>query len=69
MKLLSYKDKQRILISSKKLKNTGIYINEDFSLETTNIRKMLKVKMFEEREKGKYAIIKYDRLYVDTFRK
>jgi hypothetical protein len=69
MKCLSYKDKQRILMQTRKLKNTGIYINEDFSLETTNIRKSLKVKMFEERRKGKYAIIKYDRLYVDAFRK
>ncbi|XP_065678519.1 uncharacterized protein LOC136093436 [Hydra vulgaris] len=41
IKLLNYKDKVKILKNSNKLKGSGIYINEDFSLETTIIRKKL----------------------------
>ena len=39
IKLLSYKDKMDILKNAKYLKGTGYYINEDFSYETTMIRK------------------------------
>ena len=34
MKILNYKDKVKILKNARSLKNTGVYINEDFSKET-----------------------------------
>ena len=68
LKLLRYKDKQLILQNSKKLKDTGIYIYEDFSDETNRIRKDLKEQMKQERDKGKYCVINYDRLIIKEFR-
>ena len=41
LKLLNYQDKERIMENAKKLKNTGIFINEDFSKETIEKRKKL----------------------------
>ena len=40
-KLLGYKDKEVMLQNAKKLKDTGIYIYEDFSDETNMIRRSL----------------------------
>ena len=39
--LLCFKDKQKILQNAKKLKDTGIYVYEDFSNETMEVRKSL----------------------------
>ena len=69
MKLLSYKDKEIILANSKKLNGTGIYINEDFSEETRKIRRSLREQMKEERKRGKYCVIKYDKLFTREFKK
>jgi len=68
-KLLNYKDKERILSSAKKLKNTKIFINEDFSDDTNKIRRELKEKMKHARAEGKYAEIIYDKLVIREFRK
>ena len=38
---LRFKDKQKILQNAKKLKDTGIYVYEDFSNETMEVRKSL----------------------------
>ncbi|XP_065639535.1 uncharacterized protein LOC136072290 [Hydra vulgaris] len=69
IKLLNYKDKVKILKNANKLKGSEIYINEDFSLETTIIRK----KLFEESKthwiNGKYSVVIYDKLIVKEFRK
>ena len=40
-RLNRFKDKQRILNNAKKLKNTGIFIHEDFSKDTMEFRKSL----------------------------
>ncbi|XP_065684339.1 uncharacterized protein LOC136096709 [Hydra vulgaris] len=69
VKILHYKDKIKVLNSSNRLKETGIYINEDFSFETTIIRKKLSEEMKMHRKNGKYSIIKYDKLIVREFRK
>ena len=50
LKLLNYKDKTRILRNVKKLKGTGIFINEDYSHETLLIRKQLFEEMKKQRE-------------------
>ncbi|XP_065645853.1 uncharacterized protein LOC136076306 [Hydra vulgaris] len=64
LKLLNYKDKTEILKKSFKLKGKNIYINEDFSAETTEIRKGLRERMKKERESGKFAVISYDKLVI-----
>ena len=57
IKLLRYKDKQMILDNAKKLKDTGIFIYEDFSNATNEIRKNLKVEMKRERKKVIIALL------------
>ncbi|XP_057312049.1 uncharacterized protein LOC130652349 [Hydractinia symbiolongicarpus] len=69
LKLLDYKDKVNILNNSKKLKGTGIYVNEDCSTSTNQIRANLFKEMKIHRENGKYAIVLYDRLVVREFKK
>ncbi|XP_065679038.1 uncharacterized protein LOC136093740 [Hydra vulgaris] len=64
LKLLDFKDKTEILKKSFRLKGKNIFINEDFSPETTQIRRALKEKMKVERASGKYAVISYDRFIV-----
>ena len=62
LKLLDFKDKEKVLSKRKKLTNTNIFINEDFCKETVEIRKSLMPKVKELREQGKYAIISYDKI-------
>ncbi|XP_065662726.1 uncharacterized protein LOC136085353 [Hydra vulgaris] len=69
VKLLDFQNKNKILTSAKKLKGTGIFINEDFSNETMEIRKKLWEEVKRLRKEGKYAIIKYDKIFVREFRK
>ena len=69
IKLLNYKDKVEILKNANKLKDTGIFINEDFCKETSEIRKGLWDKVLELRKKNKYAIIQYDRIVTREFKK
>ena len=40
-RLIRFKDKQRIIQILKKLKNTGIFIYEDFCKDTMELHKML----------------------------
>lgn len=58
VKLLRFKDRQRILFSTKKLKGTNIYINEDFSDLVQQRRRELLPKLKEAREKGERASFK-----------
>ena len=57
------------MTNARKLKGTGIFINEDFSSETNVIRKRLWEDVKELRKKGKYAILQYDRILSRDFRK
>ena len=68
-KLLNFEDKQTILANARKLKGTGIFINEDFSRETILIRQKLWGQVKELRQQGKYAIIQYDKIVSRDFRK
>ncbi|XP_065682334.1 uncharacterized protein LOC136095540 [Hydra vulgaris] len=69
IKLLDYKEKVKILKNANKLEGSGIFINEDYSVETAIIRK----KLFEERKihrnNGKYCTVIYDKLIVKDFKK
>lgn len=67
-KLQSWKQKEAIIKNSNKLKNTGIYVNEDFSDETMLIRKELFKQMKKARDDGKFAKVVYDKLFVRDFR-
>ncbi|GBP04928.1 hypothetical protein EVAR_3810_1 [Eumeta japonica] len=48
--------------NKKKLKN--VYVSEDYPKEILDTRKKLQVKLEEQRKKGNYAFINYDKLIV-----
>lgn len=56
--------KIKIQKNKKNLENTHYYIKEDFPLEVRNKRKELQIQLEKEREQGKTAIIKYDKLII-----
>ena len=69
-KFSSFKGKQLVLSAAKKLKGENIYINEDFSKETMDIRKEKWKSVKSLRSQGKYAILVYDKIVVKgNFRK
>ena len=65
MPFFNYKGKKNILKNAKKLKGKNIFINEDFSHETMELRKELweKVKK-KHREEGKIAYLHYRTIVV-----
>ena len=69
LKLLDYKDKIEIMKNARKLKGTGVYINEDFSRETMEIRKRLWSDVIKLRQEGKFAVLQYDRIFQHNFKK
>ena len=69
LKMLNCKDRCTILKNANKLRGSGIYINEDFSVETINIRKRLWNDVLKLRQDGKYAVLQYDRIIQHDFRK
>jgi hypothetical protein len=68
-KLLNFLDKTKVLNSAKKLRETGLYINEDYAKETIEHRKKLWEEVKRLRKAGKYAIIKFDKIYCREFKK
>lgn len=56
--------KKHLILKNKTKLPTGIYIKEDFPKEILEIRKKLQPKVDEERKKGNFAFIKYDKLIV-----
>ena len=58
-RLLRFKNKQRIIQSSKKLKSTGIFIYKDFCKDTMNLRKQLWEKVLEHRANNRISYLKY----------
>ncbi|KOB71793.1 Endonuclease-reverse transcriptase [Operophtera brumata] len=62
--LLTMGLKIQIQKNKKNFENTPYYIKEDFPLEVLNKRKELQVQLEKEREQGRMAIIKYDKLIV-----
>ena len=55
IKLANYKDKSMILRNVHKLKRSDIFINEDFSKQTTDLRKELWEEVKQLRSEGKIA--------------
>ena len=68
-KLASWKAKEQILSKRKLLKDTGFFINEDFSDATNKIRKGLFEERKKQRKQGKFSIVVYDKLIYETFSK
>ena len=62
--LLRFKDKQIIIQSSKKLKNAGIFIYEDFCKDTMDLRKQLWEKVLEHRANNKISYLNYRSIVV-----
>ena len=68
-KLLRFKDKQKIIQNSKKLKNTGIFVDEDFCKDTMDLRKQqLGEKVLEHRANNKIAYLNYRSIVVRNHR-
>ena len=63
-KFLRFKDKRKILKNAKKLKNSGIYIYEDFCNDTMELRKSLWEEVMEHRRQGKFAFLNYRSIIV-----
>jgi hypothetical protein len=63
-KILNWQDKETILKNARKLKGKNIFLNEDFSEETTRIRRELFAQAKIHRSNGKYAKVIYNRLIV-----
>ena len=61
-KFSSYKDKQTNLSVAKKLKGKDLYINEDYSKETLEIRRENWQTVKRLRSQGAYAYLAYDRI-------
>ena len=58
-RFLRFKDKEKILKNSKKLKDTGIFIFEDFCKETVELRKSLWQEVLEHCRQGRIAYLNY----------
>ena len=63
-RLNRFEDKQCILNNAKKLKNTGIYIYEDFSKDTMELRKLQWEQVLEYRKQNKFACLNYRSIIV-----
>ena len=58
-RFLRFKDKQKILSNAKKLKNTGIFIYEDYCKETMYLRKSPWEEVLQHRQQNKIAYLNY----------
>ena len=58
-KFLSSEDKHKVLQNSKKLKNTGIFIDEDLSKATSKMMKSLWEEFLQHRQQNKISYLSY----------
>ena len=65
--LNKFKDKQQILNNAKKLRDTGIYIYEDFSKDTMDSQKALWEKPLQCCRQNKFACLNYRSIIVRDF--
>lgn len=63
-KFLNYKDREMAIQASKKLKGSGVYINEDFSSRVIKRRKDQQDKLVQARKEGKIAYFNMDKLII-----
>nr|XP_034830021.1 uncharacterized protein LOC117987172 [Maniola hyperantus] len=60
----TYGKKIAILKNKSKLKNTNIYVKEDFPPHVLEVRKSLQEQVQKERSEGKMAYLKYDKIII-----
>ena len=58
-KFLRSKEKHKVLLNAKKLKDTGIFIYEDFSKATMELRKSLWEEVLQHRQQNKTVYLNY----------
>ena len=58
-KFLLSKDKRKVLLNEKKLKDIGIFIYEDFSKATMKLRKSIWEEVLQHRQQNKIAYLNY----------
>ena len=58
-KFLRSKDKHKVLLNAKKLKDTGIFIYEDFTKATMELRKSIWEEVLQHRQQNKIAYLNY----------
>ena len=58
-RLTKFKEKQKILINAKVLKDTGIFIYEDYCKDTMSVRKKLWEQVLNYRKQDKNAYLNY----------
>ena len=65
-RITKFKDKQKILKNAKLLKNTGIFIHEDFCKDTMELKKELwqEVLEYQRQNKNKFAYLNYPSIVV-----
>ena len=63
-RFLRSKDKHKVLLNAKKLKDTGIFIYEYFSKTTMQLRKPLWKKVLQHRQQNKIAHLNYRSIVV-----
>ena len=63
-KLNKFKEKQKILRNARNLKDTGIFIYEDFCDDTMELRKSLQEQVLEHRRQNKIAYLNYRSIVV-----
>ena len=63
-RFLRYKDKEKTFKNSKKLKDTGIFIFEDFCKETVELRKSLWQEVLEHHGQGWITYLNYRQVLV-----
>ena len=64
LRLANFKDKSIILKNVNKLKGNDVYINEDFSRETTELSKKLWDEVKQLRSEGKFAYLNYPSIII-----
>ena len=63
-RITKFKEKQKILKNAKLLKNTGIFIYEDFCKDRMELRKELRQEVLEYRRQNKFAYLTYRSILV-----
>ena len=56
-KVLRFKDKHKVLLNAKKLKDTGIFIYEDFTKATMELRKSIWEEVLQHRQQNKITLL------------
>ncbi|KAM7313533.1 uncharacterized protein ISCGN_003395 [Ixodes scapularis] len=66
MNFRDYNEKMSILTNAKKLKGTGVFINEDYSYELRQIRKKLWDSSQADRDRGDKVTLSYNKLKINN---